>query len=356
VLVSRTISDNIHGSPRPSQEDQEEKMLLRCTLVLAAWLASGCGSGDSRNPDAPPVAVPCERGAGWSEAAPVLGGAIQETAVVALDGKIYVLGGFNASSGVVRSVRIYDAATCVWSDGPDLPLAVHHANAAVAGGTLYVLGSMQGGSFTPIGDAWAWNPSTDAGWTPRAPMPEGTQRGSAVVGEIDGRIYVAGGLRAGASGALSAYSIADDAWDTALPPLPRLTDHACGGVVGGKLYVVGGRAGSTMANSARVFEYTPGGDWVEKTSMPTARGGTACGIHGDRIVVVGGEGNPGTASGVFPQVDAYTVSADRWDPLEPMPTPRHGMGAAVVDGVLYVPGGASREAFGAVSTHEALRL
>jgi hypothetical protein len=39
-----------------------------------------------------------------------------------------------------------------------------------------------------------------------------------------------------------------------------------------------------------------------------------------------------------------------------MLTPRHGMGAAVWNNVLYVPGGASRELFGAVSTHEALRL
>ncbi len=332
-------------------------MWLRCTFVLAASLASACGGAESLSPDASsPGASPCERGASWSTAPAVLGGPIQETAVVELDGRLYVLGGFNASSGVLPSVRIYDAATCTWSDGPELPRAVHHVNAAVAGGTLYVLGSMQGTTFTPTEEVWAWNPSTDAGWTPRARMPEGTQRASAVVGVIDGRIYVAGGLTRGASAAFSAYSIADDAWDTTLPPLPRITDHACGGVIGGKLYVVGGRAGSTATNSAQVFEYTPGGDWVKKTSMPTPRGGTACGIHGDRIVVVGGEGNRDAASGVFSSVEAYTVSADRWDSLDPMPTPRHGMGAAVIDGVLYVPGGASRESFSAVATHEALRL
>jgi hypothetical protein len=35
-----------------------------------------------------------------------------------------------------------------------------------------------------------------------------------------------------------------------------------------------------------------------------------------------------------------------------MITPRHGTGAAGVGGVLYVPGGATQQAFGAVATHE----
>jgi N-acetylneuraminic acid mutarotase len=318
------------------------------TLVVALALASACGGDGDPDPG-------CSFGTGWSPAPGVLGGAIQETAVVALDGKVYVLGGFNAMLGVVGSVRIYDTAACTWSDGPDLPRAIHHANAAVWNGTIYVVGAMEG-NFLAIGDVWAWNPSTDAGWTARAAMPAGTQRGAAVAGAIDGRIYVAGGLRGGAQAALSAYSIADDSWDTALPALPQIRDHGCGGAASGKLYVVGGRAGTTSSISGLVFEYTPGGAWVQKATMPTARGGGACGVDGDRIVVAGGEGNTAAPSGVFPQVEAYTVSADRWDALDPMRTPRHGMGGAISGGVFYVPGGASREAFGAVDTHEALRL
>jgi N-acetylneuraminic acid mutarotase len=293
------------------------------------------------------------RGPGWSTLPPVLGGAIQETAVVALDGKVYVIGGFNASIGIVSSVRIYDVASCTWSDGPPLPREIHHVNAAVADGTLYVVGALQG-NFIAIGDAWAWKPGVDAGWSPRAAMPVGTERGAAVTGVIDGRIYVVGGLRVGTTVAtLSAYSIAEDRWDTTLPPLPEGRDHACGGAVGGKLYVIGGRF---AGNSPFVFEYTPGGAWVRKAAMPTARSGTACGVDGDRIAVAGGELNSNTATSVFSEVEVYTVSRDSWESLDPMPTPRHGMGAAVVDGVLYVPGGATVTGFAAVDTHEALEL
>jgi N-acetylneuraminic acid mutarotase len=323
-------------------------MRTRSIFVLAAVaLVPACS-------DAPADDVSCMRAPGWTRAPAVLGGAIQETAVVAHAGKVYVLGGFNASGGIVSSVRVYDTASCRWSDGPSLPRAVHHANAVVAGDTLYIAGAMVGADFVPIGDVWAWSPARDAGWTPRASMPAGTERGAAVAGVIGDRIYVAGGLGNGTVAALSSYSIAGDSWDTALPALPRPRDHGCGGVVGGKLYVVGGRAAGAISDL--VFEYTPGGAWLAKAAMPTARGGTACGVLDDRIVVVGGEGNAAAPSGVFPEVELYDVAADRWESLDPMPTPRHGMGAAVSDGVLHVPGGASRQAFGAVDVHEALQL
>jgi len=90
--------------------------------------------------------------------------------------------------------------------------------------------------------------------------------------------------------------------------------------------------------------------------MPTARGGTACGVDGERIIVVGGEGNSAVASGVFPNVESYLPSTNTWTQHEPMATPRHGMGAAMWGGALYVPGGATVQAFGAVDTHEILML
>lgn len=277
--------------------------------------------------------------------------------MVAVDGKIYVLGGFTATTAFVPAVRIYDPATCTWSDGPALPRAVHHVNAAVAGGTIYVLGALAD-NFAAIGDVWSWNPASEPGWTVRASMPPGSERGAAVTGVIDGRIYVTGGLSGSARATVSAYTIASDTWDTTIPSLPRLRDHGCGGTVGGKLYVVGGRGDNDTITgpSKLVFEYTPGGSWLERSAMPTGRAGAGCGIDGDRIVVAGGEGNGAAASGVFSEVEVYTVSADRWDSLDPMPTPRHGMGAAFVDGVLFIPGGATRAGLGAVDTHDALRL
>jgi N-acetylneuraminic acid mutarotase len=318
-------------------------------LLLAIVLA-GCG-GDDGGPAGDPDADPASP---WRDAPAVGGGAVQETAAVALDGRIYVIGGFHATDGVTTAVRVFDTASSEWSDGEPLPAAVHHANAAVVDGVIYVLGHLRTLAFTAHGDVWAWDPLTDAGWQVRAAMPAGTERGSSVVGVLDGRIVVAGGLRGGAAVAdVSSYDPAADAWDDALADLPAPRDHACGGVVGGALVIAGGRQGAIESTSDAVWRLDASA-WTARAPMITGRGGTACGVVGDRLIVVGGEGNPAATSGVFPQTEAYDPAADTWTSLDPMPTPRHGMGAAAWGGSLHVPGGATVQGFGAVDVHEVL--
>lgn len=340
-------------------------------LVLAAWLAAAaaCGDADEASDqdetDLDATASPGDPASSddtdpdgadepWTNAPPVLGGAIQETAAVSLAGKIYVLGGFTGSGTIVPAVRMFDVATGQWSDGPNLPRPIHHANVAVVDDSLYVVGALEGSSFDPIGDVWSWTPATETAWTARTSMPAGTERGASVVGAIDGVIYVAGGLRSGAVTDLSAFTPATDEWNLELPPLPAARDHGCGGVVDGVLYVTGGRDSSITSTSDAVFGYRPGSEWDTRAPMPTGRGGTACGVVDDRIVVVGGEGNPNADSGVFPEVEAFAPATNAWESLTPMTTPRHGMAAAAWDGKLYVPGGATQQGFGAVNTHEVL--
>ena len=86
--------------------------------------------------------------------------------------------------------------------------------------------------------------------------------------------------------------------------------------------------------------------------MPTARGGIASGVLEGKIVVLGGEGNDDDPSGVFAQVELYDPATDEWTALPDMAVPRHGMTAAVDGDGLAVPGGATREGFGAVATFD----
>jgi hypothetical protein len=57
-------------------------------------------------------------------------------------------------------------------------------------------------------------------------------------------------------------------------------------------------------------------------------------------------------SGVFPQKEVYDPRTDTWERLAPMPTPRHGIGAAVLGDRIFVPGGAAVQGFGATGVHE----
>ena len=334
------VWDTIHPMRRP----------LLC-LLLAACGDDGAATLDAGDDAADAAPGSCEPRAGWTTAPKLARGKTQETAAVATGGKVYVLGGFDDQAAPLDTVQVFDTHACAWSAGPTLPRAVHHANAAVVGDTIWVVGAMETLSFTPVGHVWSWKPATETAWTQHAAMPG--PRGSAITGVIAGKIYLAGGLRGGTAVVdVSAFDPATGTWDTTLAPLPESRDHGCGGAVGGKLYVTGGRRGGIGTTSPVVSEYTPGGGWVAKAPMPTARGGTACGVIADRIYVVGGEGNPATTSGVFPQVEAYAPATDTWMELAPMPVPRHGMGAAVSDGALWVPGGAIKQSFGADDTVE----
>lgn len=343
--------------------------MTRATIIAAGFIFVGvaCGDGGNQTPDSRPVDardhdIPWDDGLGqhpdsgagtrWEPRAPVQGGPIQETAVVALDDKVYVIGGFTDAAQEVSAVRVYDPATDSWSDAAALPMPVHHANAAVVDGTLYVLGALVTLGFTPVDNVWAYSPETDS-WTEKSPIP--VARGSSAIGVIDGKIYVAGGLgEAGAIDNMAVYDPATDGW-TELAPLPEARDHMVGAAVDGIFYAIGGRRQSVGAITGRVDAYDPGtGEWTARAPMITPRGGAAAGVVLGAIYVAGGEGNADVDSGVFPQTEAYFPATDTWQVLPDMRTPRHGTGAAAIDNVLYVPGGADIQAFGAVATHEAL--
>ncbi|NUO51474.1 MAG: kelch repeat-containing protein [Polyangiaceae bacterium] len=289
----------------------------------------------------------------WTDLAPLAGGARQETAVVALGGKIYLLGGFTLG-GLSAAVEIYDPTTDTWSDAPPLPTEMHHANAAVVGDTLYVLGFLETGAFLANGAGFAYTEASGV-WTPVAAMPAGTERGSGATAVVGSKVVVAGGFRGGAVADASIYDPATDTWET-LPALPVARDHGAGASYGGIFYAIGGRMTDIGAFEPAVFAFDPAvGMWCAKEPLPTPRGGIAAAVVGDRIVVVGGEGSSGE-NGVFTEVEAFEPATNTWFTLTPLSVGRHGTGAATIDGVFYLPGGADQEAFGAVATVSKLTL
>jgi N-acetylneuraminic acid mutarotase len=324
------------------------------TCVTVGCVVFGCGDDGAMQPR--DAAGDGASSAGWSFGMPVGHGAIQETAAVAVAGKVYLVGGFDGDEGIVARVQVYDTAADSWSDGPALPRALHHANVASDGTTIYVLGALVGNNFAAIGDVYRYAPATDSGWQARASMPNGRERGAAVTDVIDGKIYIAGGFRnVQASDLLDVYDPVADSW-TPLASMPAPRDHACGGTLSGALVAAGGRTVQTNNPRADVWSYAPGTNtWTPRAAMPTGRGGMGCGVIADRLYTTGGEGNPAVPSGVFASVESYSLATDRWTEHAPMPTPKHGVGGAVWDGALYLCGGADREAFGAIATTDIFR-
>jgi N-acetylneuraminic acid mutarotase len=301
----------------------------------------------------------------WLESAPIPIAPRQEHSVVTVsDTTIAIVGGilpnpsgpgFNTTS----ILQFYDIPSDTWSLRSAAPIAANHANVAVADGKIYFLGGLSvaaDGAWRAFSESWAYDPSADS-WTELSPVPEEAARGSAAMGVVGSTVFMAGGMRTlepiGVEGEqdtvdfVSAYETTSDTW-VALPDaaavLPEGRDHAGAAIVGGKLYVLGGRTCGQYNVRDTVFVLDTAdleAGWVTADGrMPTARGGVASAAVGNQVYIFGGEGNPSEGSeGMFDQVEVYNVEADEWKQLAPMPVPRHGGAAAAAGGRIYLPGG-----------------
>jgi hypothetical protein len=78
----------------------------------------------------------------------------------------------------------------------------------------------------------------------------------------------------------------------------------------------------------------------------------AAAVFQERLLVFGGEGNDADPQGVFRETEAYDPGSGAWEALAPMPTGRHGIGAAALADGVHVPGGGPVAGFGVTAVHE----
>jgi N-acetylneuraminic acid mutarotase len=286
----------------------------------------------------------------WKDLAPIASGVRQEHSVAAIGNNVYVVSGMTGAPispllnrTVTGAVDVYDTTTNKWSSIPPIPVPLHHPNVAAVDNKLYVLGgipSLINWTASPV--SFVFDASSNK-WTSLEPLPN--PRGSAAVGVHGKTVYLVGGLSAkgNAVNTVSSFDTASGKWTSlSNTPLPDVRDHGGAAVVDNVFYYVGGRTGAqdrrkpdTWALDLTVSDKK----WVDKAKIPTPRGGIAVASIGGKIYTFGGEGNPGTASGVFSDVQVYDTKTDTWSKEADMKHPRHGMGAAVVGERIYIPGG-----------------
>ena len=274
----------------------------------------------------------------------------QEVGVAALEGMIYVIGGFDTRGQSVNTVERYDPETDQWESVDDLPSPdpLNHAGVAVVDGRLFVVGGLRQ-RFSAVDTLFRYDPATEQ-WSEAAPLP--AARGAMGVAVLGGLIYVAGGLPALRSADFASYDPKTDQW-TELPSMPTPRDHLAAVAVDGKFYAIAGRDSFPSGLLGANEQYDPAtGQWRSRAAIPTPRAGIAAAVVQGLVYVFGGEGNADLASGVFDEVQQYDPSVDRWRQLLPMPTPRHGIGAAVIEGRIHIPGGATMQGFGVSGHHD----
>jgi N-acetylneuraminic acid mutarotase len=294
------------------------------------------------------------------------------------NGKFYLIGGTAIGGGahpiaLPGRVLEYDPAADKWTSRKPMPHPADHMAVAEYNGKVYVFGgagAVKPGEFAvgsvQLDDAWEYTPATDS-WKALAPMP--TRRNAAAAVTVGGKIYVMGGtgLLPGAPnpspvgqlivlGTNEVYDPATDKWETKRPaPTPR--NHPAIGAVGGKIYLIGGRAGhNNVANmisspSDVVEEYDPATDrWNAMSKMPTARSGHGWATYQGRIYVAGGEIRDYHLDAVFRDFEVFDPALNQWFRLPPMTIARHGVNVAVLGNRIHVIGG--HLAFDGAGEHE----
>ena len=258
---------------------------LRFDLATGEWSTS-LEAGEPGPPPAPPHPLPSSRSS-------------DHRAAVAVGTSIFVVGGFGPVASEVWEVD---------GTGVDAPVARR-----------------------PIGCADG---------TPVEPCPEALAVGSVSLAEIEGDLYLAGGLcdaddpecfcREGAcppgmSDRVFRYHRGADRW-VELAPMPLAVDHAAAAAWGGEMWVVGGRrcgenlpcpgVVTTQVYDPRSDSWRFGPDLAEPCG---GLGGRAI-VLDDRLLVFGGEGE-GCSGDAVQELDPRT---GLWSIVARLPDTHHG--------------------------------
>ena len=215
--------------------------------------------------------------------------AINAPAAVAIQTRIYVLGGFvGTTNQTTARVSVFDTATKHWTTAPPLPAARGGEAAVVLDGKIHVLGG--GNDVSTLADHDVFDPATGK-WAKAAPLPRSEGSPAAVV--LGGRIWVIGGRSGFADyGDTYVYDPAKDSWTSG----PRIPPRGTAGAVvwKGSIYVFGGESQARGRVLGDVFRLAPGASsWRRVGRLPTPRNYARSVVFRGRIYVVGGSRTAG---------------------------------------------------------------
>jgi Kelch motif len=258
-----------------------------------------------------------------------------EVAAARIGRNVYVVGGFERSSGATTAaVERYDIRRNRWSRLPAMPLALNHATAVAYRGDLYVHGGYRGesGLSDPTGALLRYDPERRR-WRRLSGSP--TPRAAHAVAVIGGRLYAAGGANdTGSLRSLEIYHFKRRRWSSGPSfPFGPARNHTTGVASGGRFYVIAGRDAS---NFTAVERYDPRRSrWQDVPDLRTPRGGIASvRLRDGRIVVFGGE-NLVPGGTTIREVELFDPRTRRWRGLPAMRTPRHGLGGVALGRRVY---------------------
>ncbi len=219
-----------------------------------------------------------------------------------------------------------------WQTKASMPTARSGLTASALNGRIYVIGGYNGNGLGYLSLNEEYDPTTDT-WQKKAPMP--TPRSLLASVALNGKIYVIGGYNSQKIelSENEAYIPSVDAWQKKAPmPTPR--DGLGLAVTNGKIYAIGGWDGNRYIAVNEEYDPTKN-TWQKKASMPTPRDGLGLAVANGKIYAIGGINN----SGYLSTNEMYDPIKNTWQKKAPMPTPRNNLAVAAVGQKIYAIGG-----------------
>jgi DNA-binding CsgD family transcriptional regulator/N-acetylneuraminic acid mutarotase len=221
-----------------------------------------------------------------------------------------------------------------WHVLASLPTARDGLAVTVYENQVYAIGGETAQGAT--GSVERYDPSKDS-WVELSAKPIPVADVNAAV--IGGKIYVPGG-RISSGGVIDTVEIYDprqDKWEKGRNLPVKMSAYAMTAFEG-HLYLFGGWDGKKYLNS--VLRYDTGqDDWAMLTPMSEARGFASAAVLGDKIYIIGGNNSKQdlAINEVYtPHLEGFTTP---WSQAEALPTGRYANGIASLADRIYVIGG-----------------
>jgi DNA-binding CsgD family transcriptional regulator/N-acetylneuraminic acid mutarotase len=217
------------------------------------------------------------------------------------------------------------------------PMSTSRYNLATAAieGTLFAIGGKTSQGVTGLVEAYDIGNNT---WRFVKEKPTPVEEvGAAVIG---GKIYVPGGrLPSGqVTDIVEVYDPMHDNWAEAAP-LPQALSAYALAAYEGRMYLFGGWDGKAFTNVC--FVYDPElNSWARLPSMPTRRGYLGAAVAGRKIYLLGGfDGQKALAANEIFQPDLLNGQIPAWSEGTPLPEAIYQMGTSSIADIIYVLGG-----------------
>jgi DNA-binding CsgD family transcriptional regulator/N-acetylneuraminic acid mutarotase len=176
-------------------------------------------------------------------------------ALVILDGKIFLFGGWNGTNAV-KSVFVYSPDQDQWQQKTDMPVARAFAGAIALDNRIFVIGGLDG--TTKITDTDLYTPAHDGSsvspWQVKPPAPAPIYQ-FGILNVLDKLYIIGSGLdKAPANGQLI-YDLPKDAWETVSQNASPTTTSSAMVTVIDKVYLIGGKVSGKVTNQVMSYQF-----------------------------------------------------------------------------------------------------